>query len=691
MKKNLFHIAGNCAAVIILLFVFGNAAQAQEMPEEESNNLAIKAAVVNDSIRLRWAPANTAAWLAGKKYGYKLERFTAYKDSVFQSEPEITVYKETFLPQPLEKWEKQVLNSDYTAVIAQAFYGEDFSVYSQESSMGDIINQSKELDQRFATSVFMAEYDYQGALLAGWAYTDSQVKPNEQYLYRIHINRPVPEPGDTAIFLTGANSGKELPKPLELNATWGDKAVMLSWNYFYLADTYHSYLVERAKETDRIFTSRTDIPITPLNANMQEMFHTDSLPDNDTRYIYRIRGLTSFEQTGPWSDEITGQGKYPVSCIPNIVYGEFLSAENARIDWEFDCNQLDSIARLAIKCSTTIDGEYTIIEDNISPKTNSAVFKLKEIVSYLKVCSYTKSGLQSESFPYLMRQVDSIPPAIPVGLKAEIDTLGIARLSWTPNTEPDLRGYRVLRSFLEEEEKASITPQFITTAEFTDTLSLTNLNRYVYYSVSAIDTYYNESKPCPHIKVEKPNLLPPPEPVITSFIQNENRISLTWATSKDSTITYSVFRIRENNNTPATVFEKNNGADSYTDELTESGTYKYTVIATSKYGKNTYSAQRPIADVTVKEILEPIQGLTYYRSERNNYIELSWRKHPKAHTYILYKKEGDKPMSMLKELDATQNKYVDEWISPGEEYTYLILYRTNTGKSSQTNSITINF
>ena len=41
---------------------------------------------------------------------------------------------------------------------------------------------------------------------------------------------------------------------------------------------------------------------------------------------------------------------------------------------------------------------------------------------------------------------DTIPPAIPVGLKADVDSSGVVRISWKPNTDSDLLGYRVYSS-----------------------------------------------------------------------------------------------------------------------------------------------------------------------------------------------------------------------------------------------------
>jgi len=241
-----------------------------------------------------------------------------------------------------------------------------------------------------------------------------------------------------------------------------------------------------------------------------------------------------------------------------------------------------------------------------------------------------------------------------------------------------------MRSFQEKEEKSAVSPQLIMVPEYADTLSLTNLNKYVYYSVSALDQYYNESAPCAQIKVEKPNLSPPGEPVITSFNQDGNKITLNWvANDKDSTSRYDVFRSSNHETIGTTVLRGDNKARMFIDELDISGTYKYKVIAVAANGKSTDSFHQPSFDVSVKEDVETVSGFRYYKNENENYIELSWRKHPKAVAYSLYKKEDNKPMVLLKELDVAENKFMDENISPSVNYTYMILYVTESGIKSK--------
>ena len=643
------------------------------------------------TIKLRWAPANPEAWLDGKKYGYTVEKYTVIIDTIWQDMPDKQMTNVSV--KPLADWNETINKSDYAAVIAQAFYGEDFELNPVSGDISGIINQANELEQRFSTSVFMAEYDYKAAELAGWAWTDSLARPNEKYLYRIYLNRPEKHDGDTAIVFIGYDDKEDLPQPVGLNAIFGDKAVLLSWNYALLSNTYHSYHVERMSPEESDFRRITALPVTVLNADMREILYTDSLAKNDNEYAYRIIGLTSFDEEGPVSDTIKGHGQKTVTCVPHIFSGDFISKDNARISWEFECSDIDLVAHMQVWQSNSIDGDYAIAVDNIPVQQRELFFNLYNETNYVKIYAINKDSTSQESFPFLLRQIDSIPPAVPTGLKVIVDTLCVAHLSWDANQEPDLRGYRILRSFTEKEEKSSVTPDFITQNEYTDTLSLALLNSKVYYSITALDVRYNESQPCEEVIAIKPNNATPDEPVFTDYEVSGNKVTLSWITDlNNEEIQYEL--LRQPAGMPEqskTIFFGDYKANKYTDELSESGTYQYRVMATGANGKQSVSPQVLEFDITVHQELNTIAGFDSYIDRNNNYIELFWRKHDKAQIYRIYKAEDENPMKLWREVDASKNRIVDEVVSPDTKYKYTILFISTEGGASKSKTIVVNY
>jgi fibronectin type 3 domain-containing protein len=660
-----------------------------------NEKLRAKASIVDEqTIKIRWAPANPRTWVDGRKYGYILQRYTLMVDSVYQQTPAKSLGDLPIKAAPLARWENHALQSDYAAVIAQALYGDDFALTSSQSNVGSIINQANELEQRFATSVFMAEYDYTAAELAGWAYTDKNTRKNEQYLYRIILNRPVKQQGDTTALFMGYTDKKLLPPALNVDAIWGDKSVMLSWNYQLLSDTYHSYHVERKASGENAFKRITNLPITAFGENRQQIFYTDSLPQNNTPYSYRVIGITTFDEEGPASEEVTGEGKRSVSCVPNIFNAYFTSENKAHLFWSFDCPDTQSFQKFVVKRAVLPDGEYTVVLDSIPLDARDIELDLMHKTNYVKLFAVTKDNTETASFPFSLNQVDSIPPLVPTGLRVEIDSVAVAHLSWDANSETDLRGYRILRSFTADAEKSSIVSDFVTGTQFTDSLSLTLGNEKVYYSLTALDLNYNESAPCLHVAATKPNLATPALPSIISYqLINDNSVSLSWVTDTLRTdIRYSLHRVRNNDwNDYKMLLNTDANTTTYTDEVSQSGDYSYQVVARDANGKESLAPQKLEVSLSVNTKPDEVANFSTYVDRTNAYIELSWNKHPMAVRYRLYKQVGDKSLFLWKETDASNTRIADDMVSPNTAYSYTIVYINEAGRMSQAKTIQVNY
>ena len=693
MKNNRF----NYILLFILLSLTYQTMKGQgtesQVQEGVSENVKGKGRVIDQStIKLRWAPVSPKAWLQGKNYGYSVERYTVMVDKKWQSNPVKTVLNPESKISPLPEWEEHILKSDYAAVIAQAFYGEDFELSTKANDIGSIINRSSELEQRFATSVFMAEYDFKAAELAGWAYTDNTAKENEKYLYRIILNRPVKQVGDTAAVFIGFIDKKELLPPMELRAKWGDKSAMLTWNYELRSREYHSYHVERRTGTNGRFERITDLPVTVLNADMQDAFHIDTLQNNETEYAYRIVGLTSFEEESPASNIVSGKGEKKISCIPQIYAGEFISEDEAEIYWEFKCDEIDQIGKLQLVKSEKIDGDYSLFIDKIDKQQKQLQFRIEEPTAYLKLLAINKNNTQIESYPFRLQKIDSIPPAIPTGLEITIDTLGVAHLKWAANNESDLKGYKILRSFAIGNEKSVITPQVLKENHYTDTLSLNLKNEKVYYSLTALDVRYNESEPCSEVIAIKPNNNTLFTPFFTSHEVIEGSAKLEWMVNlSDTSLEYSLERRSIESGKSDTLYVGDHTINSFTDTPETSGTYEYILSIKNKFGKQSVLPIPLVLFISTENDEKKVTGFNTYVNEKENYIELSWRKHPKATLYRIYKAEEGKMMALWREVEATENRIIDEQISPDTKYTYTILFTTQTEGLSKSISISVDY
>jgi hypothetical protein len=87
---------------------------------------------------------------------------------------------------------------------------------------------------------------------------------------------------------------------------------------------------------------------------------------------------------------------------------------------------------------------------------------------------------------------DKTPPAVPVGLEVKASEAG-AYVTWEPNSESDLAGYRVFRSEWPDTGFKSVIDRPTSGVGFFDSSYRPGL----YYAVSAVDESGNESPMSP--------------------------------------------------------------------------------------------------------------------------------------------------------------------------------------------------
>jgi hypothetical protein len=296
----------------------------------------VKARAQSNRVLLRWAVNEPAAWKLANKYGYIVERYTILKNGKINAakdkkSPSVTPLK----PKPQQAWTEIIQRNDDAAIIAQGLFGESFEVSGGDSKLAKIVNQSDELNQRFTFSLLAADRNFEAAQMAGWGLIDSTVQQGEKYLYRIYTAVPKEKLKiDTAGVYIGTADYEVLPQPKDLYGVYGDRSVMLSWNYKLLKDVYTTYYIERSIDGVN-FSKLSNLPVANLNEKDEytpsRIFYTDTLQNNDTKYFYRVKGLTAFGETGPPSATVSGEGKQVLAFVPNIKNADILNDSTAKI------------------------------------------------------------------------------------------------------------------------------------------------------------------------------------------------------------------------------------------------------------------------------------------------------------------------------------------------------------------------
>lgn len=653
-------------------------------------------------IYLRWAATTPQTWKINNLYGYTLERYTVIRNKRMLDVPELKVITiKPLKPQPLATWETLATKDSNAAVIAQALYGNDFQVSISEKGAAKIMAQSQELMQRFSFSLYAADNSFEGALLAGWAYVDTDVTANEKYLYRLKTAAPssILKTDSTGIFISPAEY-EPLPAVQEIVAQFGNHGVLLSWDMQMLSRYYASYYVERSDDGGAHFKRINRSPVSNFDDKTQQptrMYFMDSLPENGKEYQYRVKGTNPFGQTGPASQTIIGKGKEMLSTVPNIRNAYVDNKGLLQINWAFDEKANALIKGFVLLRADKATGPYARFGDTLNATLRHAEIKKEMKASnYFTIAAIAKEGEPSASFPVLVQPIDSTPPSIPTDVKAVIDTNGVVTLTWKKNTENDLMGYKVFRSQKKDEEPVPLIDSFLVTNNFKDTLSLKLLNKKVYYAVSALDERFNQSKKSALIEVKKPSKIPPSPAVISKFNVEGDKITLRWINSSDEDIKSHILFRKQQGDSAFAVVQTFDGrvTDSFTDAgLKASSKYYYYIQAKNEDGLTTNSEVLLVSTTTsVTSKGMQITKLFAYPETDKRRIEIAWDDQLENVTsYNIYKAVSGKPVTLFKVVPATQKGLYDTDVAINTEYRYVVMAVLQSGAFSGTKSVTVKY
>ncbi|WP_152537383.1 fibronectin type III domain-containing protein [Aquimarina pacifica] len=705
--------AKNLIIVVCLVsFQYGKAQQADILNIEDHKIVVMSRPQIEGKILLRWGTTTAIAWKKLNTYGYLLKRYTVTRDKNTLAQPvEKTIG--VFKPKPLEEWDTLIDNNNNAAVMAQSLYGESFDIEGMDK-LSAIVNLAEEQQQRYTWGLYVADQDYTVAEMAGLAYVDHDVLPNEKYLYKItslvpEIELPIKEGG----VFTGLGDYQKLPKPLDLAAIFTEQSVMLNWNYAIHNKTYNSYFVERSEDGET-FVQLNKKPLTGLNnsdkTNAKRMFYLDSIV-TQKKYYYRVLGKTPFGELSQPSNVVSGKSEKQLPYTPRITNKNYLDDHRIILEWEFLEEGNQYIKGFELRRSDKVNGKYTTVMKDIPPEARKLKYDSLLPTNYLTITAIAKEGLSKTSFPALVQPVDSLPPVKPIGFQGKVDSLGIVTLQWKPNTEKDILGYRVFRGNNKEEEFSQITVSPHQGTTYYDSISVKNLNTKVYYQLIAVDERFNMSPPSDVLELSKPDFIPPTPAVFKTYNIEVGKVMLSWANSssadvnkhelyrKDNdTLDWMLIHTIQSIKNDEEILPKNESNQvsqtSYEDTAIEAGKlYSYTLIAIDKSGLESDPAV-PLTVKIPKTGLKPqIQRLSSYKDKENGFIELFWKayKEPNVAELMIYKGVKDQSVSLLTNVAPTTKRIVDKKVHPNNEYTYVIRAVFMDGTLSETAQLDIKY
>ena len=684
--------------IIIVLFCLMNFSQlcAQEVAKVQVISRALE-----DKILLRWAVDQPYEWQQANNYGFMVERVTITRNG----EPVLPMERVMLTPvplkpRPLEEWENLATQNQNAAVVAQALYGESFEVDVPGSAKGQIMAINKELEQRFTFALMGVDQSFEAAKLAGWGLEDTKVVKGDSYLYKISVALPL----DSGITIGGGttdasiNYYQPLPKPIGLVAVFNDRSALLNWDFGSLKKNYISYVVERSEDNVN-FNQLNGRPLFKADKDDKQasasLFYTDSIANNQ-KYYYRVKGISSFGETGPPSDVIEGMGSEALKFTPRIYKKEIPDDNTAILYWEFPKEANDQINGFEIRRSTKPDGMYETVLSDIPSTTRMATYKKLKRINYFTVVAKAKNNTESVSYTAIVQPVDSIPPSPPKGLIGVADTTGIIKLDWIQNTEDDLSGYRIFRSSNAAIEFSEVTNSDILENRFQDTLNL-GLNKKIYYKIKAMDQRYNASGFSEVLELAFPDIVPPSPPVIQNYEVINDSIQLKWIpSSSDEVITHHVYR--KNLEELEAAWELIGEIDvsnqqRFVDiDVKERGTYSYTVLAKSKSGIESSPSQPIQVNYSGNNSTGDIKGFKGLPNRELRYISLSWKaKNMDVIEFLLYRGNQNENLKLFKKLEGKRTNYTDYELEVNSKYSYGLQAISASGEQSSILKIEVTY
>lgn len=659
---------------------FGTDSRAEDV-NRDSSAVFLLVRALPDSIMLRWAPDNYRLWMIGNKYGYKVTRTCLIRDGVVVGNPVTELLTPMPLrPMPLLEWETLSENDDYAGVAAEAIYGDGFEVDPGSVGIIDIINKATEQESRYGFALLAADLSREVALASGLMYIDKEAVKGEKYIYKV-FPAQIPEglKVDTAYFFTGVDEYQPLPPPINFKAESGDRSITLTWDAISQEGLFTAFWMERSGDGGETFDRLDSSPVinTTPEGYDESRFHyyMDTIADNSKVYHYRVRGITPFGEVSPPSAIVKTKGKNEISSVPRITLAESFDGNTLSLEWDLELLEGEVVEGLRLYRSHKFESEYELVADSISVIQRRFVDTKPLPTGYYRMQAFNTDGVGPFGTPKMVQMVDSIPPVPPVGLSAKADTSGLVVLSWKPNEELDLFGYRVFRANSLREEFSQITVESVYSNSYSDTISLHTLSKKVYYKILAVDQRQNWSEFSAILEVDRPDIVPPAPPRLGSVNSVIEGIEVNWVLSPSPDVEQQLlYRNSESNRQWMLVKSFNKQAIQYTDTTVMPNVlYRYLLVVVDGAGNESkptkFSSQRFEPSLELGWI-EPV----IRRDSKSNRVLVSWAS--SIGSYRIYRRLDGMPWEIIAVVNG-DNSYFDDLINIRDEIKVQYLVKSS--------------
>ncbi|AYB29166.1 fibronectin type III domain-containing protein [Chryseolinea soli] len=655
---------------------------------QRKNSIIVLSKPQPDGVWLRWAPVNVAVWQTGNLSGYTIERFTMRADGEMESNSKVVLTPLPLKPLPQDVMEKRAETVEEVGVLSELIYGSEFNTAATPGNRSAILSKNRELENRFGLSLLMCDLSTEVAEAAGLFWKDKTAQQGKRYIYRVkQAGQQANFPVEPAVTVVSVAEPKPLPPIKDLKAQFNDRKVTLRWATLLHRGVYSAYYVERSSD-GKNFTKLSDIPYVSMSEkqNVHEAYYVDSLAVNGVPVHYRIKGVSPFAKTGPYSNVVSGTGREDLTGLLIIREGKVIGGNSVRIAWEFPPAFEKQIEGFLISSAGRPEGPF--VEQAKKPfarNVRGAVETTPHYNTYYILRAVDSKGAEvARSFPYLVQIADDTPPLVPATPTGTMDNNGVVRLSWAANKDKDLLGYRVFRRNAAHEEWVEVTQQILGRSAFIDTVNIHVLNKKIYYSIIAVDKNYNTSNYSNPVLLYRPDDIAPTAPVFLKTDVFKDSIVLAWQNSASEDVAYhELSRVEKDERLERVIqtWKPPVSIEKFKDESLEQGkTYAYRLTVYDSAGNKNGTLSK---EIFFESGIRRAVSVKAEPDKEKKSIALLWKNQEPAIKCVVYRKINDDPLKLYTVIEGNIEVYTDKNLKINNSYVYRIQLIMPSGVRSE--------
>ncbi len=635
---------------------------------------------------LRWVATYPDMWDIVRENGLMLERAHYDQNNELGNQKFSSLGLQKMLPEsswPIQsKKDSSLLNAAYQLVFKEM--------------PGDIAGEESEREireTRWTLLHMLADVSSEVAQALGIAYLDTDFDRDQSYVYRLFC------PGypdiDTAYTVISPHDIQLLMAPELDSVLSGEDNISILWED---NSDFVAYHIERATDSIGPFRQLNVAPFMNLeDESFQDttgfLSYFDDKVVSNQPYWYRIKGITSFGEISPASNQVLAVVKdITPPPAPVNVKVSYESQELVNISWEYDFPQEKGLEFFILTGDRrdSLPAYTKMNEIGLSAFERSyqgAITNGKG--SYFMVTAVDSLGNAAAALPVFSAAADSIAPNPPAGLLGSCDSLGNVLLTWKPNAEKDLKGYRVFWANDSNHVFTQLSDTVFHPHTYADSVGLNSLSEQVYYKVVAVDWNQNHSDFSATLMVKLPDTIPPSAPIFSDYNVRKEGIEVAYFLSKDLDIAYHcLLRSSGEMNQWDTLAvylptEKDARKGHFLDVTAEpSITYYYRLVAVDDDGHSTDCPQ--VLGLQRLAIPKTPSALEVKVKLKKDRIGLEWKLPDTEVAHVLiFKKERDSGFVTYRRLGGEEIAFLDENAQPSNRYQYGIVLEFPSGRRSR--------